>query len=202
MEPNGAIHTTRRSTGFLPTVWDCELLKSFTTPYSLESHGTCLEELKQGARELLASLKDVGRQLDLIHTMQQLGVASLFEHEIHHILANLIHHHNIFDDLYTVALHFRILRQNGFFVPSDVFNKFMDGDGKFMGSLGDDVKGLLNLYQASFLGMPDEHVLDEAQNFSAKHLLVQREKMETRTWEHIRQSMEYPQPWRMEWTEA
>ncbi|GMJ02860.1 Terpene Synthase 6 [Hibiscus trionum] len=133
--------------------------------------------------------------------MQRLGVASLFEEEIHHILANLIHHHNIFDDFYTVALHFRILRQNGFFVPT-VFNKFMDGDSKFMGSLGDDVKVLLSLYQASILGMPDEHVLDEAQNFSAKHFLVQRENMETRTGEQIRQSMEYPQPWRMEWTEA
>ncbi|GMJ02861.1 terpene synthase 02 [Hibiscus trionum] len=202
MEPNGAIHTARRSAGFLPTVWDCELLKSFTTPYSLESHGARLEELKQGARELLASLKDASLQLDLIHTMQRLGVAYLFEKEIHHILANLIHNHNISDDLYIVALHFRILRQNGFFVPIDVFNKFIDRDGKFMDSLGDDVKGLLSLYEASFLGMQDEHVLDEAQNFSAKHLLVLREKMETRTGEHIRQSLEYPQHWRMEWTEA
>ncbi|KAK8623116.1 hypothetical protein V6N13_118009 [Hibiscus sabdariffa] len=201
MESSGAKFTARRSTGSLPTVWDCELLKSFTTPYSLESHGPRLEELKQGARELLGSVKDAGPQLDLIHTMQRLGVAYLFQKEIHHILAMLIHH-NIPSDLYTVALHFRILRQNGFFVTTDVFHKFMDGDGKFMDSLRDDVKGLLSLHEASFLGMPDEHVLDEARNFSAKHLLVLREKVETRIGEPIRQSMEYPQHWRMEWTEA
>ncbi|KAL4311144.1 hypothetical protein GQ457_01G007800 [Hibiscus cannabinus] len=201
MESSGAKFTARRSTGSLPTVWDCQLLKSFSTPYSLEIHGPRLEELKQGARELLGSVKDAGPQLDLIHTTQRLGVAYLFQKEIHHILTMLIHH-NIPSDLYTVALHFRILRQNGFFVTTDVFNKFMDGDGKFMDSLRDDVKGLLSLHEASFLGMPEEHVLDEARNFSAKHLLVLREKVETRIGEHIRQSMEYPQHWRMEWTEA
>ncbi|KAK8655143.1 hypothetical protein V6N13_107733 [Hibiscus sabdariffa] len=199
MEPTGA--KARRSTGFLPTVWDTELLLSFTTPYSLESHGPRLEELKQGARELLGSLKDAGRQLDLIDTMQRLGVAYLFENEIHPILASLIHR-NVADDLCTAALHFRILRQNGLFVATDVFNKFMDGDGKFMDSLGEDGKGLLSLHEASFLGLPEEHVLDEARSFSAKHLLVLREKMETGAGEHIRRSMEYPRHWRMEWTEA
>ncbi|GMJ10484.1 terpene synthase 03 [Hibiscus trionum] len=201
MEPTGAKGIVRRSAGHLPTVWDCELLKSFTTPYSVESHGSRLEELKQGARELLTGVKGARRQLDLIDTMQRLGVAYLFENEIHHILAELIHH-NIPNDLYTVAMHFRILRQNGFFITTDVFNKFMDRDGKFMDSLGEDVKGLLSLYEASYLGMPEEDVLDEALNFSSKHLLVLREKMEGRISEQIRQSMEYPQHWRMEWSEA
>ncbi|KAK9026065.1 hypothetical protein V6N11_038913 [Hibiscus sabdariffa] len=201
MEPTGSEAIVRRSAGHLPTVWDCQLLKSFTTPYSVESHGSRLEELKQGAREFLASVKEARRQLDLIDTMQRLGVAYLFEKEIHDILSKLIHH-SIPNDLYTVAMHFRILRQNGFFITTDVFDKFMDRDGKFMDSLAGDVKGLLSLYEASFLGMPEEHVLDEAQNFSAKHLLVLREKMGTRIGKQIRQSMEYPQHWRMEWSEA
>ncbi|KAK8705847.1 hypothetical protein V6N13_049433 [Hibiscus sabdariffa] len=201
MQSTGDKNTERRSAGYLPTIWDCELLKSFTTPYSVESHGNRLEELKQGAREFLVSLKDARRQLDLINTIQRLGVAYLFENEIHDILSKLIHF-NIPTDLHTVAMHFRILRQNGLFISTDVFDKFMDRDGKFMDNLGEDVKGLLSLYEASFLGMPEEHVLDEAQNFSAKHLLVLREKMGTRIGEQIRQSMEYPQHWRMEWAEA
>ncbi|KAE8680306.1 3R-linalool synthase, putative isoform 2 [Hibiscus syriacus] len=201
MEPAAAQDTGRRSAGYLPTVWDCELLKSFTTSYFVEIHGARLEELKQGAREILASRKDARRQLDLINKMQRLGVAYLFENEIHHTLTKLIHH-NIPSDLYTVAMHFRISRQNGLFISTDVFNKFMDRDGKFMDSLGEDVMGLLSLYEASFLGMPEEHVLDEAQNFSAKHLLVLKEKMDTGLSEQIRQCMKYPQHWRMEWTEA
>ncbi|KAE8691168.1 3R-linalool synthase, putative isoform 2 [Hibiscus syriacus] len=157
MEPTGAQDTERRSeASYLPTIWDCELFKSFTTPYSVGSHGDRLEELKQAARNLLASQKDADRQLELINTMQRLGVAYLFENEIHDSLTKLIHH-NIPTDLYTVAMHFRILRQNGLFISTDVFNKFMDSDGKFMDGLGEDVMGLLSLYEASFLGMPEEH---------------------------------------------
>ncbi|MBA0733897.1 hypothetical protein Gogos_017860 [Gossypium gossypioides] len=55
-------------------------------------------------------------------------------------------------------------------VNADVFNKFMDRDGKLMDSLREYVAGLLSLHGASYLGMPEEDVLDEAQNFSAKHL--------------------------------
>ncbi|KAK8623119.1 hypothetical protein V6N13_118012 [Hibiscus sabdariffa] len=202
MESTGAKGIARRSAGHLPTVWDTELVKSFTTPYSLECHGTRLEELEQGVRESLATLKEARPQLEMINKMQRLGVAYLFEKEIHRILAQLIHHSNISDDLYTVAMHFRILRQNMLFVTTDVFSRFMDGDGKFIDSLGEDVMGLLSLYEASYLGMPEEHVLDEAMNFSAKHLLVLREQVDARLGEQIRQSMEYPLHWRMEWTEA
>lgn len=87
-------------------------------------------------------------------------------------------------------------------INADVFNKFMDRDRKFMDSLREDVAGLLSLHEASYLGMPGEDVLDEAQIFSAKHLLVLREKMERRMGEQIQQSMEYQQHWRMAWTEA
>ncbi|KAA3467278.1 putative terpene synthase 9 [Gossypium australe] len=86
-------------------------------------------------------------------------------------------------------------------VNADVFNKFMDRDGKLMDTLR-DVAGLLSLHETSYLGMPEEDVLDEAQNFSAKHLSVLREKMERRMSEQIQESMEYSQHWRMAWTEA
>ncbi|XP_017979597.1 PREDICTED: probable terpene synthase 9 [Theobroma cacao] len=191
----------RRSAGNLPTVWDGELVKSFTTPYSFESHGTRLEELKQGGRDLLATMKEPRDQLDLINTLQRLGVAYHFEKDIKDILAKLVDA-NIATDLYTVALQFRLTRQNGFFISTDVFNKFMERDGKFMDSLREDVFGLLSLYEASHLGMPEEDVFDEALNFSTKHLLVLRKKMDGNKAEQIQQSLEYPLHWRMPWTEA
>ncbi|WRX28625.1 Terpene synthase, partial [Theobroma cacao] len=176
----------RRSAGHLPTVWDVELVKSFTTPYSFESHGSRLEELKQGARDLLATMKEPRDQLDLINTLQRLGVAYHFEKDIKDILAKLVDA-NIATDLYTVALQFRLIRQN---------------DGKFMDSLRGDVIGLLSFYEASHLGMPEEDVLDEALNFSTKHLLVLRKKMDGNKAEQIQQALEYPLHWRMPWTEA
>ncbi|XP_017979894.1 PREDICTED: (-)-germacrene D synthase-like [Theobroma cacao] len=50
--------------------------------------------------------------------------------------------------------------------------------------------------------MPEEDVLDEALNFSTKHLLVLRKKMDGNKAEQIQQSLEYPLHWRMPWTEA
>ncbi|OMO63327.1 hypothetical protein COLO4_32554, partial [Corchorus olitorius] len=47
-------------------------------------------------------------QLDLINTIQRLGLAHHFEDEIKHVLAQLVHP-NIF---------FRLLRQNGFFIST------------------------------------------------------------------------------------
>ncbi|KAA3467279.1 putative terpene synthase 9 [Gossypium australe] len=80
----------------------------------VKSHGSRLEELKQCARELLASVKDARCQLDL---MQRPGVAYLFENQIHDIFAKFTHQ-NVANDLYTVAMQFRILRQNGLFIST------------------------------------------------------------------------------------
>ncbi|OMP12049.1 hypothetical protein COLO4_03492 [Corchorus olitorius] len=108
----------RRSAGHLPTVWDAQLVNSFTSPYSYESHGTRLEELKQDVRKLLVSMKELRQQLDLISIMQRLGVCYHFEKEIKTILANVDHPNNFATDLYTVALQFRLLRQNGFSITT------------------------------------------------------------------------------------
>ena len=77
----------------------------------------------------------------------------------------------------------------------------MERDGKFLESLGEDVTGLLSLYEASYLGMPDEHVLDEALYFSTENLLVQKE-LDRNMAEQIQQSLEFPLHWRMPWTES
>ncbi|KAK8695818.1 hypothetical protein V6N13_000966 [Hibiscus sabdariffa] len=64
--------------------------------------------------------------------------------------------------------------------------------------LGDVVRTMLTDFETAIQkDSPKTTVLG-----AAKHLLVLTKKMETRTEEHIRQSMEYPRHWRMEWTEA
>ncbi|XP_022717845.1 probable terpene synthase 9 [Durio zibethinus] len=93
--------TQRRSAGYLPTY---------------ESHGSRLEELKQAARCLLTSLNQTEEKLDLINTIQRLGVAKHFAKEINEVLDHV--NPNIPCDLYTVALQFRLLRENGFFITS------------------------------------------------------------------------------------
>ncbi|CAI0460741.1 unnamed protein product [Linum tenue] len=74
-------------------------------------------------------------------------------------------------DLSAVSLYFRLMRQHGYHVPSDVFNKFKDEDGKFKSELSSDIEGILGLYEAAYLGVPGENILDEAIEFAKTCLL-------------------------------
>ncbi|CAL9772093.1 unnamed protein product [Musa acuminata subsp. burmannicoides] len=74
------------------------------------------------------------------------------------------------DGLYEVSLRFRLLREKGYSVTSDVFNKFKDEGGSFSTTLTEDVKGLLSLYNAAYLGTHGETILDEAISFTRTHL--------------------------------
>ncbi|CAL9124129.1 unnamed protein product [Musa acuminata var. zebrina] len=74
------------------------------------------------------------------------------------------------DGLYEVSLRFRLLREKGYSVTSDVFDKFKDEGGSFSRASTDDVKGLLSLYNAAYLGTHGETILDEAISFTRSHL--------------------------------
>ncbi|OMO78216.1 hypothetical protein CCACVL1_14574 [Corchorus capsularis] len=211
MESDGAkqIEAERRSAGHLPSVWDAQLINSFTSTYSYETHYTRLEELKQGVTKLLVDPTTEPRdQLDLIDKMQRLAVASHFEKEITHILTQIFLYPNCIapTDLYTVALQFRLMRQHGFSITTDMFKQFIERDGKFMDSLREDVSGLLSLYEASYLGFPEEDVLEEAYNFSSESLssmvITKVDEMGSEIVKMIQESLDFPLHWRFHWTES
>ncbi|KAA3478840.1 (3S,6E)-nerolidol synthase 1 [Gossypium australe] len=113
--------------------------------------------------------------LTMIDAIQRLGIDHHFQHEIEQVLqrqfilsANGNGFHNY--DLHEVALRFRLLRQEGYFVPAGVFNRFRDREGSFRHELCRDIKGLMELYEASQLGIDGEDVLDEAREFSSQSL--------------------------------
>ncbi|KAH8502493.1 hypothetical protein H0E87_013973 [Populus deltoides] len=193
----------RRSANYHPSVWELQLIESLSTPYSYELHANRFEELKQEAKRALVSTNEPRAKLKLIDSIQRLGVAYHFEREIEEAIK--LTEVDVNGDLHTTSLHFRLQRQHAFSVSTDVFEKFRSNrDGKFKDSIRMDVAGLLSLYEASYLGMPGEdHILEEAKNFSIKHLksLLETIKDEVLA-KQVKQSLEVPLHWKMPRIEA
>nr|GMD50351.1 (-)-germacrene D synthase-like [Ipomoea batatas] len=116
------------------------------------------------------------QKLDLINKIQRLGVCYQFENEIDTSLEYIFKAYDDFNDgedendLYVVSLRFRLLRQDGYHVLANVFEKFKDGNGKFKELLTKNVQAMLSLYEASHLRVHGEQILEEALTFTTSHL--------------------------------
>ncbi|XP_017972632.1 PREDICTED: (-)-alpha-terpineol synthase-like [Theobroma cacao] len=113
-------------------------------------------------------------QLELIDSLQRLGLSYHFENEIKTILDSISADHIYVawkkDNLHAIAIEFRLLRQHGYKVTQEVFSNFTDEMGNFKASLCEDCKGLLNLYEASYHLVEGESMLEKARDFAAKRL--------------------------------
>ncbi|CAK9161365.1 unnamed protein product [Ilex paraguariensis] len=138
--------------------------------------------------------------MKLTDSIQRLGVAYHFEEEIRDSIDHV--HEAVMGDLYTTSLQFRLLREHGHSVSSDLLNKFKDRNERFMDSLSKNATGLLSLYEASHLGMNSDDGLKEAKNFSIKHLVSLAGKLDNNLAEQVKQSLQTPLYWRMPRLEA
>ncbi|WMV34384.1 hypothetical protein MTR67_027769 [Solanum verrucosum] len=153
-----------------PTVWGYHFLSY--TPEITNQEKVEVDEYKETTRKMLVEAPEGSEQkLVLIDTMQRLGVAYHFDNEIETSIQNIFDASQQNDDnLYVVSLRFRLVRQQGHYMSSDVFKQFTEQDGKFKETLTNDVKGLLSLYEASHLRVRDEEILEEALTFTTTHL--------------------------------
>ncbi|KAG6424991.1 hypothetical protein SASPL_115414 [Salvia splendens] len=141
----------RRSGNYSPSRWDVDYIQSLHSDYKEERHRK---------RASYASEEDGGernhpiRRLELIDELQRLGLSQHLQNEFKEIL-NSIYLDTTHDksnmDLYSTALAFKLLRQHGYQVGQDVFDSFKNEEGEFKQSLIDDTRGMLQLYEASFL---------------------------------------------------
>lgn len=167
--------TKRPLANFHSTVWGNYFL-SYTP--RLTEIGTQekleLEELKEKVRKMLVETPDNSTEkLVLIDTIQRLGVAYHFKNDIKTSIQNIFDESdqsNNDDDLYIVALRFRLVRQQRHYMSSDVLKRFTNHEGKFKEILSKDVQGLLSLYEAAQLRVHGEEILEEALSFTITHL--------------------------------
>ncbi|KAG6642634.1 hypothetical protein CIPAW_09G153300 [Carya illinoinensis] len=125
-------------------------------------HAKKLEVCRNILRNVVAEEAEDPSEGSMIDAVQRLNIDYHFQEEIESILRRQYVRYITHGDLHVVALRFRLLRQQAYYVAPDVFNKFKDAEGIFNKELSEDIDGLMALYEASHLNIEGEEVLDEA----------------------------------------
>ncbi|KAJ6349211.1 hypothetical protein OIU77_006738 [Salix suchowensis] len=112
----------RRSANYQSSTWEYDFVQSLTSKYKGEPYTARNRKLKEKIRMRLANASKPLNQLELIDTLQRLGLSYHFVDEIESILKSLFDENHIqntktTNDLYATALEFRLLRQHGYKVP-------------------------------------------------------------------------------------
>ncbi|QCD84254.1 linalool synthase [Vigna unguiculata] len=138
-------------------------------------HAKTLEEVKRGLVGKAIQSSDHG--LLMVDSIQRLGIEHHFEEEIQAILRKKElmlrvnnHRGNDYQELSEVALQFRLLRQEGYYIHADIFDNFWDNNGKLKQTLCEDINGLIALFEASQLSIEGEDYLHEAEESSRQYL--------------------------------
>lgn len=196
----------RRSAGYHPSIWGDFFVKYASPSTSMEFKFVGrveeqIEELKGEVRKMLTNVVDKSSQmLHLIDQIQRLGIDHHFEHDIYEHLEEIHKHYSRLDhgdfkgdDLHMVALIFRLLRQQGYDVSSEVFNDFKDSEGNFIASLTSDVCGLLSLYEACHLRCHGDTILEEALPFAITQLeSINESKVSTSLAKQVSHALKQP----------
>ncbi|KAL3513666.1 hypothetical protein ACH5RR_026383, partial [Cinchona calisaya] len=165
------------------------------------------EELKEQVKMILVDHKlEKLNQLELIHSLHRLGLSYHFEEKIRSILEGIYNQKSMPDQqgLYATALEFLLLRQHGFDVSQEIFYCFKDEKGDFKDSLCEDLKGVLYLYEASYLIKENESYLEMAREFTTKNLKknLEDKRVDQELVALIQHALELPLHWRMMRLEA
>ncbi|CAN6226624.1 unnamed protein product [Urochloa humidicola] len=193
---------------FEPSLWG-DFFVTYTSPPLQRSEEWMRERRDRLKREVSQMFKagkamSMADTVKLVDTLERLGIDNHFAKEIDEALYRLHDEEPDFgnsDDLLVVALWFRLLRQHGFWVSTDVFDKFKDDSGSFNITLSNDPRGLLSLYNAAHMAVPGEMVLDNAISFTRCHLEAAKGKLRSLLKEQVFRALEIPLPrvmWQVE----
>ncbi|KAG6707193.1 hypothetical protein I3842_06G019500 [Carya illinoinensis] len=152
----------RRSANYQPPIWHYDYIQSLRREYEGD---TCTRQVHKMKGEVMRRML--------------LGLSYHFEDEIEKILESIYSANHGGDHMCKNE------KKNGHNVSQDIFNTFKNEKGNFKTCLCDDTKGLLCLYEASFLLIEGETILEEARD--------KDEKLSAK----VSHALELPLHWRM-----
>ncbi|KEH31174.1 putative (3S,6E)-nerolidol synthase [Medicago truncatula] len=138
-------------------------------------HAKALDEVKQVFVRNIR--KNTDECLSMVDSIQRLGMEYNFEEEIeatlerkHTMLRFQNFQRNEYQGLSQAAFQFRMLRQEGYYISPDIFDKFCDNKGKLKYTFSEDINGMIALFEASQLSIEGEDCLDNVGQFCGQYL--------------------------------
>ncbi|KAL2331550.1 hypothetical protein Fmac_019131 [Flemingia macrophylla] len=179
---NGVSDLNRPCAKFAPSIWGNTFLQYASESLEQEVGDKMKHQaqiLKEEVKMMFqSSNQNIMQKLKFIDSIQRFGISYHFEKEINQALEQisntLIKNNTIInqnDNHYFLALLFRLLRQQGYQISSDVFNKFKNEQGNFNEILANDIQGLCSLYEAAHIRTHGDDVLEEACDFTYTQLM-------------------------------
>ncbi|CAN8237763.1 unnamed protein product [Cochlearia groenlandica] len=194
---SGDIEFTRPLAQFTPTVLGDHFFSSPANDSEFDEIKHEIEYvMKPQVRDMLMSSHRCDKEkIRLIHLLISLAISHYFENEIEQILSQAFSKLNGLitdeDDLEIISIMFEVFRLYGHKMSCDVFERFKGGkDGKFKEILVGDYKGILQLYEASYLKTKDEDIMEEARSFT-RHQLA-KIRTPTHLSKHIQNALYIP----------
>ncbi|PKU75265.1 terpene synthase 10 [Dendrobium catenatum] len=211
---DGAAFSTpvsRRSANYQPSLWDDNYIQSLPDGSLDATQVNLWEKLKEEVRHLIDQNKqnDTIELLEYVNTLCQLGISYHFESEIKNVLTFIASSMESLSNILKNSLHgsallFRLLREYGIKALNTredfLVRSFKNENGSFKVHIVNDVKGMLSLYEASYLSVEGEDDLDEAMEFTTKHLsnyLKEPSLIHPSLVEQISHALHLPLHWRM-----
>nr|QBM78971.1 geraniol synthase [Petunia x hybrida] len=202
----------RRSGNYKPPTWHFDYIQSIDNHYAGDNYTKRFNKLKKEMRKKMIAEGEELEKLELTDNLQRLGLSYHFKEEILEILRSI--HQEIQESskvvvgeysLYATALKFKLLREHGFDIsPDAMLNNFTDEDGNLKESVCKDIKGLLQLYEASFLSTETENTLKIATRLTESQLKSylahdndQYYSADSLTATLVHHALEHPRHWMM-----
>ncbi|CAN0896657.1 Alpha-thujene synthase TPS3, chloroplastic [Linum grandiflorum] len=158
-----------------------------------------MKELKEYVKGLIEEKAPMANdeKLEMIDSVQRLGLGYHFDKEIHTTLQQIASSDSS-ESLCATALRFRLSRQAGISV-------FPDENGKFKHEIAKDTEGLLELYEASYLAVKGEEIMDDAKAFAVRHLteiISTNLESDSTLGKRVTRALHLPLNWRMQRAET
>ncbi|KAL0422437.1 UNVERIFIED_CONTAM: (-)-alpha-terpineol synthase [Sesamum latifolium] len=195
--------TQRRSGNYGPSFWDFNYFQSLNNEYKEERYLGRVSELKLQVKKMLVQEKQlwsVEELLEVIDDLERVGISYHFEDEINQILGGVYHEQKYAEGKNKSEEGICTLQ----LLHSDSSDNMVllspkNEKGDFDPSLGDDMRGLLQLYEASFVSTPGETTLDSAKEFATNFLQKNpNEKIDENLSLLVRHALELPIHWRVQ----